>query len=197
MIDATGATKVRPALPEEIKAGLGALPGSLGAVAVTEHPVLADNELRGRRGMVTGANEDDFHYSGVDLERDVKVGRWASLRTVKAGEPCVRCGSALEIWKGIEVGHIFKLGTRYSEVMGAIVQDEAGISHPIVMGSYGIGLERNMAAVVEANHDEKGIVWPLSVAPYAVVVTVLRVDDADTMAAGRLSIYSCERRELR
>ncbi len=188
LIDATGATKVRPALPEEIEAGLGALPGSLGAVAITEHPVLADNELRGRRGMVTGANEDDFHYSGVDLERDVKVGRWASLRTVKAGEPCVRCGSALEIWKGIEVGHIFMLGTRYSEVMGALVQDEAGISHPIVMGSYGIGLERNMAAVVEANHDEKGILWPLSVAPYAVVITVLRVDDADTMAAGE-AIY--------
>ncbi len=96
----------------------------------------------------------------------------------------MRCGSPLEIWKGIEVGHIFKLGTKYSEVMEALVQDEAGVSHPIVMGSYGIGLERGMAAVVEANHDEKGIIWPQAVAPYVVVVTVLRIDDPDTMAAG-------------
>lgn len=184
LIDATGVANIRAAEPHEIKQALGALPGSLGAVAVKELPVLADHELQSRRGLVTGANEDDWHYSGVDIDRDINVGRWASLRTVKEGEACVRCGSPLEIWKGIEVGHIFKLGTQYSEVMEALVQDENGVSHPIVMGSYGIGLERGMAAVVEANHDERGIVWPVSVAPYAVVVTVLRVDDPDTMSAG-------------
>ncbi|MGI8518613.1 MAG: proline--tRNA ligase [Acidimicrobiia bacterium] len=183
--DATGATRVRLALAEEIKSALGALPGSLGAVGVGGVPIIADSELSGRRGLVTGANDDGWHYSGVDIERDVKVGRWDSLRTVRAGEPCVRCGSSLEVWKGIEVGHIFKLGTRYSEVMEAMVQDEAGVSHPIVMGSYGIGLERGMAAVVETNHDERGIIWPLAVTPYQVVVTVLRVDDPETMAAGK------------
>lgn len=184
LIDATGTGNIRPAQPDEIKAALGAFPGSLGAVGVTGLMVIADTELSGRRGMVTGANEDDFHFSGVDVGRDLKVDKWTSLRTVRQGEPCVRCGSPLELWKGIEVGHIFKLGTRYSEVMGAKVQDEDGATHPIVMGSYGIGIERGIAAVVEANHDEKGIVWPLSVAPYSVVITVLRVDDPDTMAAG-------------
>jgi prolyl-tRNA synthetase len=184
LVDATGAAKLRPATPAEIRAALGADPGSLGAVNVSEYPIIADNELSGRSHLVTGANQDDFHYRGVDVGRDVAVGKWASLRTTRAGEPCIRCGSSLEIWKGIEVGHIFKLGTRYSEVMGALVQDEDGRSHPIVMGSYGIGLERAMAAVVEANHDERGIIWPSSVAPYQVVLTVLRVDDPDTMTAG-------------
>jgi prolyl-tRNA synthetase len=102
---------------------------------------------------------------------------------VKAGERCVNDGGALDLWKGIEVGHIFKLGTSYSEAFGAYVQDEQGESHPIVMGSYGIGLERNMAVIVEANHDDKGIVWPVSVAPYEVVLTVVRTDDEATMAA--------------
>jgi prolyl-tRNA synthetase len=184
LVDATGAAKLRPATPAEIRAALGADPGSLGAVNVSEYPIIADNELSGRSHLVTGANQDDFHYRGVDVGRDVAVGKWASLRPTRAGEPCIRCGSSLEIWKGIEVGHIFKLGTRYSEVMGALVQDEDGRSHPIVMGSYGIGLERAMAAVVEANHDERGIIWPSSVAPYQVVLTVLRVDDPDTMTAG-------------
>jgi prolyl-tRNA synthetase len=87
------------------------------------------------------------------------------------------------LWKGIEVGHIFKLGTKYSETFGVYVQDEKGESHPIIMGSYGIGLERGMAAVVETSHDEKGIIWPVSVAPYEVVVTVLRADDTATMTA--------------
>jgi prolyl-tRNA synthetase len=134
--------------------------------------------------MVTGANRDDWHLRGVDVERDLKIAKWASLRTVREGEPCQQCGTALTLWKGIEVGHIFKLGTKYSEAMGAVVQDEAGESHPIVMGSYGIGLERSIASVVEACHDDKGIVWPVSVAPYEVVVTVLRVDDEATLAAG-------------
>ena len=186
--DATGAINVRTAKADEIKAALGALPGSLGAVGVTDIPIVADEGLRGRTNMVTGANRDDWHLRGVDIDRDVKVGRWASLRTVKEGEPCPLCGTPLTLWKGIEVGHIFKLGTKYSEAIGAYVQNEAGESHPIVMGSYGIGLERSMASVVEACHDDKGIVWPLSVAPYQVVVTVLRVDDDATLAAGT-SLY--------
>ena len=172
--DETGAIEVRPAQTDEIHAALGAHPGSLGAVGVTDHPVLADEALRGRRGLVTGANTDDVHLKHVDFERDVTVGRWADLREVKAGEKCAVDGGDLDLWKGIEVGHIFKLGTKFSQAMGAIVQDESGRSTPIIMGSYGIGLERAMAAVVESSHDEKGIVWPWGVTPYHVVITMLR-----------------------
>ena len=183
LIDATGSTKIRAANGDEIKAALGASAGSLGAVNVEDLPVIADNALDGRSNMVTGANRDDFHFRGVNVEKHIRVKKWAELRTIRQGEACVRCASPLDLWKGIEVGHIFKLGTKYSEAMGALVQDENGESRPIVMGSYGIGLERNMAAIVEASHDEKGIVWPVSVAPYQLVLTVLRADDPATMAA--------------
>ena len=190
--DVTGAIDVRSAQPDEIRAALGASPGSLGAAGVSDIPIIVDEELRGRTSMVTGANRDDVHLRGVDVERDLKIAKWASLRTVREGEPCPRCGSPLSLWKGIETGHIFKLGTRYSVAIGAFVQDEAGESHPIVMGSYGIGLERSMAAIVEASHDEKGIVWPVSVAPYEVVLTILRVDDEVTLHAG-LALYEALR----
>ncbi len=177
LVDATGAVRIRPAQVDEIVAALGANPGSLGSVGVSGMPIIADNALRGRRGMTTGANHDDWHLKNVDVDRDIAVGTWTELRTVRAGEVCADCGGTLDLWKGIEVGHIFKLGTRYSAVMNAVVQDEAGESHPIVMGSYGIGVERSMAAVVETWNDERGIIWPVSLAPYEVVVTVLRPDD--------------------
>jgi prolyl-tRNA synthetase len=187
LLDATAASEISPARPEEIRDLLGADAGSLGAVGVQGLTVIADPALAGRFNMTTGANEDDWHYKGVDIERDIEVTRWADLRSVSSGERCARDGGQLELWKGIEVGHIFKLGTKFSEAFGAYVQDEDGESHPIIMGSYGIGLERGMAAVVEANHDENGIVWPVSVAPYEVVVTVVRPDEEATMAvANRL-----------
>jgi prolyl-tRNA synthetase len=192
LIDATGTVDVRPAHPDEIRDMLGALPGSLGAVGVTGATVLADPALQGRRNLVTGANEDGWHLRYVDIDRDVHVTRWVDLREARAGEPCPTCGESLDMWKGIEVGHIFKLGTKYSVAMGAYVQDEKGESHPIVMGSYGIGLERTMAAVVEWSHDERGIVWPVSVAPYEVVVTVLRADDAATRGEGERLVRSLE-----
>ena len=183
LLDATASVEARPATPEEIKELLGAEPGSLGAVGVDGVKVIADESLRGRANLVTGANEDDWHHSGVAIERDIAVGQWADLRSVSSGEPCPICGNPLELWKGIEVGHIFKLGTKYSETFGVFVQDENGESHPILMGSYGIGVERGMAAVVEASHDEKGIIWPVSVAPYEVVITVVRADDEATKSA--------------
>jgi prolyl-tRNA synthetase len=183
LMDATGAIEIRPALPDEIRELLGADPGSLGAVEVKGPTVIADLALKDRKNMVTGANEDDWHYSGVDVERDVGVGVWADLRAVGNAEPCSVCGNPLDRWKGIEVGHIFKLGTKYSEAFGATVQDESGASWPIIMGSYGIGVERAMAAVVESSHDNGGIIWPVSVAPYEVVITVVRPDDGPTMDA--------------
>jgi prolyl-tRNA synthetase len=183
LIDATRASSVRPAHPEEIREALGADPGSLGAVGVTDLPVLADVALQGRRGMVTGANRDDVHVRNVDVDRDIAVASWVDLRQVAEGEACPECGEPLSVWKGIEVGHIFKLGTKFSEAFGAVVQDEQGTSHPIVMGSYGIGLERAMAAVVEWSHDDRGIIWPVPVAPYEVVVTVVRAEEGDSMGA--------------
>ena len=184
LLDATKAAAARPAQPDEVQAALGALPGSLGAVGVTDHPVLVDESLRGRFNMVTGANDDDWHLTAVDVDRDLGPDvTYADLREVKAGEPCPKCGTALEMWKGIEVGHIFKLGTKFSVAFEATVQDDAGDSHPIIMGSYGIGIERNMAAVVEASHDERGIIWPVAIAPYEVVVTLLRPDDVAASSA--------------
>ena len=185
--DRVGSEDVRSALPEEIRGLLGADPGSLGAVGVADVKILGDLVLRGRVNMVTGANEDDWHYSGVDVDRDIDVTSWVDLRAVEDGETCSVCGGALERWKGVEIGHIFKLGTKYSKAFDVFVQDEEGASHPIIMGSYGIGVERSMAAVVEANHDDSGIVWPVSVAPYEVLVTVIRPEDETTLnTANRL-----------
>jgi prolyl-tRNA synthetase len=180
LLDAAAASEGRPGQPEEIRELLGADPGSLGAVGAEGLRVIADRALEGRVNMTTGANEDDWHYKGVDISRDIDVTQWADLREVTSEGSCVECGHSLELWKGIEVGHIFKLGTKYSEAFGAFVQDEDGESQPIIMGSYGIGVERGVAAVVEANHDESGIIWPVSVAPFEVVITVVRVDDENT-----------------
>lgn len=183
LLDVTGAIEARPAETDETFAALGAHPGSLGAVGVTEHPVIADLALKGRTSMTTGANEDGFHWRGIDVARDLTVGQWADLREVKAGEACPNCGTGLEIIRCIEIGHIFKLGTKYSETFGATVAGPDNVDTPIVMGSYGIGIGRNMAASVEANYDDKGIVWPVTVAPFEVVITLMRTDN-ETMAAG-------------
>ncbi len=183
--DGTGAIEFRPAHPEEIRSALGADPGSLGAVGVDTLPVIADKALAGRFNMVTGANDDDFHYRGVDVDRDIKVRQWLDLREVADGEPCSDCGEQLEVFKAIEVGHIFKLGTKYAEAFGMSVLDEEGEAKTVIMGSYGIGLERNIAAVVETHHDEKGIIWPVAIAPYAVAITVLRADTAESLEAGQ------------
>jgi prolyl-tRNA synthetase len=170
---ATGAAQVRPARPEEIRPLLGADAGSLGAVGVRNVPVLVDGSLAEAAGMVTGANENDVHLEGVDVKRDLADGRVADLRKVKAGEGCTRCDGALELFKALEVGHIFKLGTRYSVSMRASVLLADGKEAPIVMGSYGIGVERVMAAAVELHHDADGIIWPFSIAPFHATVLTL------------------------
>jgi prolyl-tRNA synthetase len=173
LLDGSAARELRPASEAEIRSALGAGPGSLGAVGVRDLDVFADLALEGRRDMLTGANQDDFHLRGVDVARDLRVSRWLDLREVAAGEACPMCEAALSVDQAIEVGHIFKLGTRYSEALGALVQDEAGATHPIMMGSYGIGIERAMAAVVERCHDADGIIWPLAIAPFEAVITVV------------------------
>jgi prolyl-tRNA synthetase family II len=187
LVDQTGAASIRPAHPDEVRAALGASPGSLGAVGVTGLPVIADAALQGRRDLVTGANEDGFHLRHVDVERDVGVTRWADLRRVGAGDPCPRCGQPLELLRAIEVGHIFKLGRKFSMALGASVLDDQGKARTPIMGSYGIGVERAMAAIVEVHHDEAGIVWPFQVAPFQLaVVPLARGDGRAAEVAERL-----------
>jgi prolyl-tRNA synthetase len=189
LADATGAKAIRPAQPDEIRDALGALPGSLGAVGtvppgIGSHPVIADEALRGRRGMFTGANIDDTHLRGVDVERDISVSRWADLREVAAGDACINCGHGLEVERGIEVGHIFKLGYKYSDTMEIRVSGPDGKPVKPIMGCYGIGVERAMATIIEVHHDDKGIVWPVAVAPFEVVVVIAQQDDPTVAAAG-------------
>ena len=176
----------RPAAPEEIREAFGADPGSLGPVGVTGMRILADLSLEGRRNMVCGANRDDYHLMNASADRDFQA-EFADLREVQKGDPCPECGRELEVAKAIEVGHIFKLGLRYSQSMGATVLNQEGKEVPIVMGSYGIGIERILASAVELYHDDLGMALPRSIAPFEVVITLLRPDDEQqSEAAERL-----------
>src|ERR1044071_3493846 len=141
--------RFRPSTADEIHAALGAHPGSVGVVGVRHLPVYADETLRGAYGMTTGANEDGFHLRNVSLDRDISVRHWVDLRLAGAGEPCLKCGQTLKIRRAIEVGHVFKLGTKYSEAIGALFLDEAGKQQPSIMGCYGIGVTRTLQAVIE------------------------------------------------
>ncbi|MED5454632.1 MAG: proline--tRNA ligase, partial [Verrucomicrobiota bacterium] len=154
----------RPATDTEIYEVLSTRPGSLGAVGVKDIRVIADKALVGASGMVTGANIDGFHLRNVNIERDISIDNWCDLRKVKAGELCIESGRALKIRRAIEVGHVFKLGTKYSEALGATVLDEQGKSVPCIMGCYGIGVTRTLQAIIEQCFDENGINWPTSVA---------------------------------
>ena len=173
-----GTAKFRAAAAEEIFDVLKAHPGSLGAVGVTALPVFADEALRGCSGMVTGANEDGFHFMNVDVERDLKVERWVDVRTVKPGDLCPVTGEPLKVRRAIEVGHVFKLGTKYSQALGALFLDEHGKQQPSFMGCYGIGVTRTLQAIIEQSNDADGILWPVSVAPYTVCITPLNVEPA-------------------
>jgi len=195
LADTLGASFIRAAQPSEIAELLGASPGSLGGVGAkqkiaqlrnrTEVRVIADLALKGRRDMTTGANKDDHHLRGVDVERDIQIDQWADLRSVNSGESCPRCNTGvLDVYKAMEIGHIFKLGTKYSESMGATVLTEGGKPVPIVMGSYGIGVERIITAAIEQNHDTDGIIWPNSIAPFDVVVTVTNMKDEKLRETG-------------
>ncbi len=180
--DGLGAVTLRPASAEEAQKALGAMPGSLGAVGVDDIRIVADEALKGRTNMTTGANIDDKHYRGVDVERDINVTEWLDLRTVVAGEPCINCGTAVEIVRCIEAGHIFKLGRMYAEAMGMSVLDENGEKRVPIMGSYGIGVGRAMAAIIESHHDDNGVIWPVAVAPFEVSLILVSMRDEATVA---------------
>ncbi len=182
-----GTNEIRPAVEHEIKDALGALPGSLGAVNVSKqsHPkikkIIADTHLKSRKNMVTGANIDDVHWRGVSVDRDIKVDEWADIHVVKENALCINCDHKLEMFKGLEIGHIFKLGTKYSEAFKANALLPDGSSNPIIMGCYGIGVERIMASAVELYHDDNGIIWPLSIAPFSIVITPVNNTDQKQM----------------
>ena len=145
--------------------------------------VIGDLSVRGLTNFVCGANKADAHYVGLNWDRDVTPDEWADVLLVSEGDPCPRCEGTLEIHRGIEVGHIFKLGTKYSESMGCTFLDDKGASHPMIMGCYGLGIGRTVAAAIEQNHDEDGIIWPLPLAPYEVMLISLSPKDEAVSAA--------------
>jgi prolyl-tRNA synthetase len=171
----------RPAHPEEVQKTLGVAPGSVGPLDVRGARIIADESLREGR-YVVGANREGFHVTGVKPGEDFAP-EWADLQVALAGEGCPSCGKPLRIERVIEVGNIFKLGTKYSVPLGATYLDERGQQQPIVMGSYGIGPARIAAAAVEQRHDADGIVWPWAIAPFHVHLVPISVKDAGQMAA--------------
>ncbi|MBP7865505.1 MAG: proline--tRNA ligase [Acidobacteria bacterium] len=180
-----GTSVFRPALAEEIIEAMGCPAGSLGPVGVQGIRILADRALIGRKNMTTGANVDGFHITGVTPEVHFKAA-YHDLRSVETGEACVECGKPLEVVKTIEVGHIFKLGTKYSDSLGAHVLDADGKAHPIIMGSYGIGAERILASAAELWYDDKGMILPISIAPFEVILTPVSTDEEVLSAAEKL-----------
>jgi prolyl-tRNA synthetase len=151
----------------------GGVVGYCGPVGTKCAKVLADASLKGLTNWVVGGNKVDTHLGGANPGRDFPEPEWGDFTTVFAGDPCARCGTPLQIYRGIEVGHVFKLGTKYSEPMNCTYLDEQGQRQPMIMGCYGLGIGRTLAAAVEQSHDDDGIIWPIPIAPFEVVVTQL------------------------
>ncbi|MGZ8831610.1 MAG: proline--tRNA ligase [Thermoanaerobaculia bacterium] len=161
----------------------GGVAGYCGPVGTKCARVLADVSLKSRTNWIVGGNRKDTHTMGVSPGRDFPEPEWGDFTTVFAGDPCPRCGTKLEIYRGIEVGHIFKLGTKYSEAMNCVFLDEKGERQPMIMGCYGLGIGRTVAAAVEQSHDDDGIIWPMPIAPFEVVVTAIGKDENVAKAA--------------
>lgn len=176
-----GAKKVELADEATIQKVTGAPVGFAGPVGI-QTPIYADNSLRNRVNLITGANKRDTHIRHVDLARDASVKAFEDLAVVVAGDACPRCGKALQLKRGIEVGHVFKLGTKYTESFDAKYLNDKGQSELMVMGCYGIGVTRTLQAIIEQSHDADGIVWPISVAPFAVNLLLLDPKDAAVCA---------------
>ncbi len=194
-----GFTLVRPATAEEIEPVLGAKPGSLGAVKGTiKNPsalagVFADHAIKLIGNGTTGANQDGFHLRNVNVTRDLAVTKFGDFRRVLAGEPDAQSGQPLQSRRGIEVGHIFKLGTKYSEKYGAVYTDDQKQSHPMVMGCYGIGISRTLQAIIEQSHDADGIIWPWYAAPFQVLICVLDPQVPEAMEVATKLAAAAER----
>jgi len=171
----TGATELRPATDEELRA-VGVVPGYASPVGIKGVRVVVDDSLLGAANLVAGANREGYHLLNVNFPRDFEAEVVGDIALARSGDPCAVCGQPLTVQRGIEVGHIFKLGTKYSEAMHATYLDAEGQEKPIVMGCYGIGIGRLLAAVVEQHHDERGIIWPPAVAACQVHMVGLNLD---------------------
>ena len=169
-----GAVEFELASEDTIKAVTGAEVGFAGPIGIKTDYLFIDQEVVDQRNVIVGANKTGYHIQNANFGRDFE-GQIGDFRNVQEGDKCPKCGQPLEIMRGVEVGHIFKLGTKYSESMGATFLDQNGKSQPIIMGCYGIGVERTVAAVIEQHYDENGIIWPLALAPYHVVVVPVNV----------------------
>jgi prolyl-tRNA synthetase len=162
---------------EKVRAATNAPVGFAGPVGLQGVRIVADETVRHLVNFVCGANKEDAHFTNVNWGRDVDLSDFVDLLLVTGGDPCPRCDGTLELFRGIEVGHIFKLGTKYSEAMGCNYTDEAGADRPMIMGCYGLGIGRTVAAAIEQNHDKDGIIWPRPLAPFEVLLAGLNPDD--------------------
>ncbi|OGU18666.1 MAG: proline--tRNA ligase [Ignavibacteria bacterium GWA2_55_25] len=183
LIAALGGGEVSPMNAEALKGLTGADGGSIGPVNLKGFKIIADKRLEGANGLISGANRNDYHLSNIDLQRDVTLDGYYDLRTIEPGEACPKCGSALKVSNAIELGHIFKLGTKYSEALNVTFLDEGGAGKPVIMGSYGIGIERIVACAIEQGHDDNGIVWDKALAPYPVHVIAVNMNSKDVVLA--------------
>ena len=184
LLAAIGAREVRAMHAEEIEAAFQSPAGYLGPVGLNGLNIVVDKALEGRTNLVAGANKEDYHLRNVTPGRDFAVKQYADVRNVEAGEGCPNCGAPMVVAKAVEIGHIFKLGYKYSESMGARVLDQAGKEVAPIMGSYGIGIERILTSAIEQSNDKDGFWLPRSIAPFDVVVTSTNVADATIRAAG-------------
>lgn len=160
--------------------------GYCGPVGCKDLKVYADVSLKGRRNWIVGANKKDYHLRNANLGRDFDLSDWSDFTLVANGDPCRECGTPLEIFRGIEVGHVFKLGTKYSEAMNCVYLDEKGERQPMIMGCYGLGVGRTVAAAIEQSHDDQGIIWPVPIAPFEAVVMTMGPDAAVQEAANEI-----------
>ena len=193
LMNAIGGNDIRIATAPEIEEiminhGFNAAKGFIGVEGMDDIPVIADESVREMKNFVVGINQQDKHLVGANLS-DVRIDKFADIRLVEAGEFCPECGKPLKVTRGIEVGNIFKLGTKYSKPMNAVYLDQNGKTQPYIMGCYGIGISRTAAAAVEAHHDEFGIKLPISIAPYHVVIVPVNIKDDLQMKVGE-EIYS-------
>lgn len=186
-----GTNNLRPATSKELIEFTGADHGSIGPINLkTKIKMIADILLEGANGLISGANKDGYHIKNIDFERDCKIEGFYDLRKIKEGEQCPNCTSRLRIIKAIELGHIFKLGTKYSEALGATFLNSEGKEEPIIMGSYGIGVERILACYIEQNHDAKGIIWQHPLTPFDIHLIGLNLNNLDNLRTGCNEIYT-------
>ncbi|MBI1808249.1 MAG: proline--tRNA ligase [Ignavibacteria bacterium] len=180
--------EARPLQPDELKALTGADGGSIGPIGLNGFTIIADKRLEGANNLISGANKNDYHLKNIDLQRDVNIQGYHDMRTVQPGEPCPTCNQPLRVVNAIELGHIFKLGTKYADALHAYYLDENGKERPIIMGSYGIGVERIIACHIEQSHDKNGIVWSKSLSPFHVHLVLVNSNNEKIVSVAE-SLY--------